>query len=151
MYSVFLPYGIEAIRGEYSAVTTNRGILVLGILGLLMFLSVSIACRLIIVPLENPKNYIPALGFGVLTAIGVCWYLARSWDPVNLKPVDPRQAKAPHWLMPLVVGGGILANQITSRIFPTSFTQQVAVCLIVPFYAMFIYMAIQVWRYWPRQ
>ena len=86
---------------------------------------------------------------GIALGIATCFRMAKTWDPVNLRPVDPNTKRAGGWIFWTVPIGIILAR-ILPRLVGEEITDLLAGCGLMWGTLLFGYMSIQVWRHRPR-
>jgi hypothetical protein len=121
-----------------------------GIIGSL-FLITFIGLLLFLQYLINSKYVIwPGIPCGIGLSLIVVAYLHLTWDPANLRPVNPNARTAPwNWMLPVVI-----ASVIVVRISASFLDQEVVAflgsCLLTSGIVIFSYLTIQLWRHRPR-
>ncbi len=117
------------------------GIVLILSLGFLWFLALTIG--------NTPQLFYWGLLIGTVLGVVTCFYLASTWDPINLRPSNPRTKKADgriFWLVPIGI--------ILARIFPQLLGEEISAlvdgCGLSWFALTVGYMSIQAWRHRPR-
>lgn len=89
------------------------------------------------------------LSIGTVFGIATCFRMARTWDPVNLRPIDPNTKRAGGWIFWTVPIGIILAK-ILPRLVGEQTINLFGGCVLMWVSFTLGYMSIQAWRHRPR-
>lgn len=134
-------------RGELSLMRSNRATVVA--LGIVLILSIWFIFLLSFLSGSVYAHFLWGVLIGSILGIATCFYLASTWDPVNLRPIDPNTKKADNkifWVVPI----GIILARLLPDLVGKEITDLIVSCVLVWITFTIGYMTIQGWRYRPK-
>lgn len=95
------------------------------------------------------EHFLWAVLSGSILGIATCFYLASTWNPINLRPIDPNTKKVDgkiFWVVPI----GIILARLLPSLVGKEITDLIVSCIMVWITFTIGYMTIQGWRYRPK-
>ena len=96
-----------------------------------------------------PYTFYWGLLIGGILGLATCFYLFMTWDPVNLRPKNPKTRMADErilWTVPI----GIVLGRILLQFVAKEIAYLIASCILAWFTLTVSFATIQGWRYRPK-
>lgn len=118
-------------------------------LGVVLVLSIWIVFLLSFLSGSEYAHFLWGVLIGSIFGIATCFHLAKTWDPVHLRPINPNTKKADgriFWGVPI----GIVLARLLPHLVGKEITDLIVICVLMWVTFTFGYATIQVWHHRPK-